>query len=193
MPARALRLALLGAGGAAVFVTIHPILLLPDVHPMGFRADILSVCCVPLRKRFFTDREFASVVLTTELARQADRQRVERAGAEVLVVPAAPAGEVVLAAALGLLRERGVERLLAEGGPQTNRGLVEAGLLDEFLLTVTPRVAGVPDPARITAGLLGGARASLMPVSEFQHRAPDLREWYLRFTVSCQARDAGQV
>lgn len=146
-----------------------------------------------LKKGFFTRREFASVVLTTELAREADRHRAERAGAEVLVVPATPAGEVDLAAALGLLRERGVERLLAEGGPQTNRRLVEAGLLDEFFLTVAPRVAGVPDPSRITAGVLGGARVSLALISEFQHRAPDLCEWYLRFAVSCQARDEGQV
>jgi riboflavin biosynthesis pyrimidine reductase len=146
-----------------------------------------------LGKGFFTRREFASVILTTELAREADRRRVEQAGAEILVVPATPSGEVDLAAALGLLRERGVERLLAEGGPQTNRRLVEAGLLDEFCLTLTLRVAGVPDAARITVGVLGGAQASLTPISEFQHRAPGLLEWYLRFAVSGRAGEASRV
>lgn len=141
-----------------------------------------------LRKRFFTRREFASIVLTTELARDADRRRLEAAGAEVWVVPATPSGEVDLAAALGLLADRGIARVLAEGGPATNRRLVEAQALDELFLTVTPRVAGVPDPPRLLVGLLGGAPAELAVISEFQYRTPALREWYFRFAVVLPSR-----
>lgn len=137
-----------------------------------------------LRKRFFTRRDFVSMVLTTELARPDARRRVEDAGAEVIAVPATPAGEVDLAAALGLLGGRGMARVLAEGGPATNRRLVEAGALDELFLTVAPLVAGAPDRARILTGLLGGARAELTVVSEMQFRAPELREWYFRFAVA---------
>ncbi len=136
-----------------------------------------------LAKRFFTRQDFASVVLTTELAREDDGRRIDRAGAEVWVVPATPSREVDLVAALGLLAQRGISRLLVEGGPALNRGLAEAGLIDELFLTITPRVAGVPDPPRILAGLFGGAQARLRVVSEFQYRAPEVQEWYLRFTI----------
>ncbi len=136
-----------------------------------------------LAKRFFTQTDFASVVLTTELARQDDVRRIERAGADVWVVPATPSGEVDVVAALGLLMQRGISKLLVEGGPALNRGLVEAGLIDELFLTITPQVAGVPDPPRLLAGIFGGAQARLSLVSEFQYRAPDVREWYYRFAL----------
>lgn len=133
-------------------------------------------------KRFFTQRAAQPVVLTTELARDADRRRLEAAGAEVIVTPAGPDGQVDLATALGLLAARGWRRLLAEGGPTFNRGLFGAGLVDELFLTVTSQIAGVPDP-RLLAGVLGGARARLALISEYQYRAPEVREWYLRFHV----------
>ncbi len=136
-----------------------------------------------LRKRFFTEDGFASIVVTTELARDEDRRRVAAAGAEVLVVPAPAAGDVDVAAVLELLAGRGVRRVLAEGGPETNRRLFEQGLVDELFVTVVPRVAGVGGPQPVLAGLLGGATADLSVMSEFQCRDPDLRAWYLRFAV----------
>jgi riboflavin biosynthesis pyrimidine reductase len=137
-----------------------------------------------LRKRFFTRRDFGSIVIATELAREQDRRRAEEAGAEVLIVPVTPDGEVDLAAALDLLAGRGFARVLAEGGPRTNRRLFEAGLVEELFLTVTPTVVGAPTGRRVLAGLLGGAASGLHLISEHQYRAPDLREWYLRFRVA---------
>jgi len=135
-----------------------------------------------LAKRFFAQRDFASIVVTTELARQTDRRRAEAAGAEVLVVPADADGEVDLALALELLAARGVGRVLAEGGPATNRKLVAAGVVDELFVTVVPRVVGDQEGARMT-GLLGGAGARLQTISELQYRAPEPREWYFRFRM----------
>lgn len=136
-----------------------------------------------LRKRFFTREDFASLVVTREGIPEASRRRIERAGAEVCVVPADEAGDADIVAALALLARRGVSGLLAEGGPGLNRRLVGAGVLDEVFLTVTPDVAGVPDPPRLLAGLFGGARAGLSLISEFHYRDPGVREWYLRFAV----------
>ncbi len=144
-----------------------------------------------LRKRFFTERDFASIVLTTELVREADERRLEAAGAEVWIVPAGSDGDVDLEAAFGLFVDRGIERVLAEGGPATNRRLVAARLLDELFLTIAPRVAPT-DPARIITGVLGGGQAGLEVISELQYRAPDAREWYFRFAVvPLSAPDAG--
>ncbi len=145
-----------------------------------------------LRKRFFAERDFVSIVITTELVREADHRRLEAAGAEVWVAPAGPDGDVDLRAALGLFRGRGIERVLAEGGPATNRRLVAAHVLDELFLTIAPRMAPTADPARIITGVLGGGQARLDVISELQHRAPRVREWYFRFAVlSSSAPDAG--
>ena len=141
-----------------------------------FREDVL-------RKHFFADRDFASIVLTTDLIAEVDRRRIEEAGAAVWIAPATPTGDVHLSQALAMFIERGITRVLAEGGPEANRRLAGAGVIDELFLTVTPKVAGVPAPARLVAGILGGGQAGLVPMSEYQYRAPDLREWYLRFRV----------
>jgi riboflavin biosynthesis pyrimidine reductase len=47
-----------------------------------------------------------------------------------------------LSKAIGELRGRGLDVLLCEGGPHVMGQLIEAGLLDEMFLTVSPVVAG---------------------------------------------------
>ncbi len=51
-----------------------------------------------------------------------------------------------LRAVLADLRARGIERLLCEGGPRVNRALLDAGLLDELFLTLSPVVSGEGPP-----------------------------------------------
>jgi riboflavin biosynthesis pyrimidine reductase len=51
-----------------------------------------------------------------------------------------------LRAVLADLRARGIERLLCEGGPTFNRALLDAGLLDELFLTLSPVVSGEGPP-----------------------------------------------
>jgi riboflavin biosynthesis pyrimidine reductase len=61
--------------------------------------------------------------------------------ADVEIVP-----EDDLRAVLADLRTRGIERLLCEGGPTINRALLDAGLLDELFLTLSPVVSGEGPP-----------------------------------------------
>lgn len=61
--------------------------------------------------------------------------------ADVEVVP-----EDDLRAVLADLRARGIERLLCEGGPTVNRALLDAGVLDELFLTLSPVVSGAGPP-----------------------------------------------
>jgi riboflavin biosynthesis pyrimidine reductase len=136
-----------------------------------------------LGKRFFSRKDVAALVLAGEGTADAARRRIEAAGVEVCLISATPSGDVDVDAALAMLSRRGVSRLLVEGGPRLNRGLVEAGAVDEVFLTVTPVAAGVPDPPRLLAGLFGGARASLALISEFHLRDDRVREWYFRFAV----------
>jgi riboflavin biosynthesis pyrimidine reductase len=67
--------------------------------------------------------------------------------ADVELVP-----EDDLRAVMADLRARGVARLLCEGGPTVNRALLDAGLLDELFLTLSPVVSGDSGPPIITGG-----------------------------------------
>ncbi|MFC7488570.1 dihydrofolate reductase family protein [Knoellia sp. CPCC 206453] len=64
--------------------------------------------------------------------------------------------EVDLPAVVARLRKAGMPRVLAEGGPHLFHSLLDAGLVDEFALTLAPRLVG-GDHLRVVAGIpLGG-------------------------------------
>jgi riboflavin-specific deaminase-like protein len=74
---------------------------------------------------------------------------------------------VDLLAAVASLRERGMRRILCEGGPTLFADVLAAGLVDEVCLTIAPMLAGGRS-LRITDGpaLDGPAAASLTSVME---------------------------
>jgi riboflavin biosynthesis pyrimidine reductase len=84
------------------------------------------------------------------------------AGVEVVVLPGE--AEVGVAAVVELLRGRGHRRILSEAGPHVFGSLVEAGLVDELFLTVSPLLAGRSDSGPL--GLVEGV--ALLPGHE-QH------------------------
>jgi len=90
-----------------------------------------------------------TIVITTAQA-PAGRRAALDGPAEVIV-----AGQetVDLKAAIAALAERGHRRMLAEGGPHLLAQIVEAGLLDELCLTLSPVLAG-PNGGRILTGEL---------------------------------------
>jgi diaminohydroxyphosphoribosylaminopyrimidine deaminase / 5-amino-6-(5-phosphoribosylamino)uracil reductase len=62
-------------------------------------------------------------------------------GAEVFRVPA-PDGRLDLAAVLRFLAERGITRLMVEGGPVVAAAFLRAGLIDECALLRSPATIG---------------------------------------------------
>lgn len=96
----------------------------------------------------FTDTKVAPLVLTTERSHPERRERLRSAGATVLSV-----GEerVEPAAALAALGERGLLRVLCEGGPTVFGELIAADLVDELCLTTAPALATGP-AGRISFG-----------------------------------------
>lgn len=80
------------------------------------------------------------------------RARLEKEGAEVLLLPAAPGG-VDLAALLAELHHRGVISLLLEGGASLAWGFLAAGLVDEVMYFLAPKLIG----GASAPGMIGGA------------------------------------
>jgi len=85
--------------------------------------------------------EDAPLVLTTNAGAERLAGTLP-AGVEVVALPGD--AEVDVRSAVELLRERGHRRILSEAGPHVFGSLVEAGLVDELFLTVSPLLAGRP-------------------------------------------------
>lgn len=92
--------------------------------------------------------EHARTIVITVAQAPADRRATLARHADVIV-----AGDETVdpKAAVRALADRGYRRMLAEGGPRLLAHLLEAGLLNELCLTVSPLLAG-PGASRIVAG-----------------------------------------
>jgi riboflavin-specific deaminase-like protein len=95
----------------------------------------------------------ARTVVITHAGARADRRAALAEVADVII-----AGESAVDAALALeeLAERGLTRILCEGGPHLFGSLLAVGHVDELCVTVSPLLVG-PGPGRMVAGLPTGA------------------------------------
>ncbi len=103
---------------------------------------------VDLGLPMFTDPGGPRPIVITSEAAATDRRDEVEAVADVLV---AGGTSVDLAAALAQLRQQGASVVLCEGGPSLNGGLVDADLVDEWNLSLSPTIAGGASH-RIVAG-----------------------------------------
>ena len=106
-----------------------------------------------------------------------DRQRRERLAA---VTPVIVAGTdiVDLAAARVALAERGLRRLVCEGGPTLLGTALAAGIVDELCLTLSPMLTG-PGAPRIVDGVL-----PIDPIRlELRHLLEEEGYLFLRYAV----------
>lgn len=96
--------------------------------------------------------------IATTTAAPADRRAaLSAAGAALIIIEADRAGRVDLAGLLDALGERGIRRLMVEGGAAILTAFVAQGLADRLSVTIAPR-------------LIGGVRALQAPA------APPLRD-----------------
>jgi diaminohydroxyphosphoribosylaminopyrimidine deaminase/5-amino-6-(5-phosphoribosylamino)uracil reductase len=101
----------------------------------------------PVTARLFASaRQRALVILTA----QASGPRHAQAGAEIISCPAVAAGRVDLAKGLARLAERGINRLLVEGGANLAAQLIAEDLVDEIALFTSPGKLGTQGvPAKL--------------------------------------------
>jgi len=102
--------------------------------------------------RALTDGHPERTIIATTARCSASRQRVyEDAGAEVLRLPAA-GGRVSLPSLLRRLGKRGLLHVVCEGGAQLAYGLTAAGLVDEYVFFVAPKMLGSSEALPVVTG-----------------------------------------
>jgi diaminohydroxyphosphoribosylaminopyrimidine deaminase/5-amino-6-(5-phosphoribosylamino)uracil reductase len=126
-------------------------------------------------------REIPLWLCHDEEAEAERREAWTELGAELIEVPFTPDGEMDLAALLQLLGQRGVTRVLCEGGGRLAAGLIEAELVDEIVCYTAGVVLGeaaIPVVGGLeVAALQLAPRFSLIDVAPV---GPDLRSRWRR-------------
>jgi diaminohydroxyphosphoribosylaminopyrimidine deaminase/5-amino-6-(5-phosphoribosylamino)uracil reductase len=100
-----------------------------------------------------TAREVPVWVIATEAAPVARETALVAAGVEVMRVSSGPDGHLDLAEALQLLGARGITRVFSEGGPTVGEKLALAGLVDEAIVSTSPRALGEPGVVAVRPAL----------------------------------------
>lgn len=111
-------------------------------HPDLKRVILEGRSRLPSLSRIFTEKGGGEVILATASAIPPSRRK-KLAGQEItcLELPS-PSGRVNLRSLFQKLAERGMMRLLVEGGGKTAGSLLEAGLVDEIHLFIAPIIIG---------------------------------------------------
>ena len=94
---------------------------------------------LPPERRFFTDQSFDAVIYLSGSATGEVRRELASRGRAVVVVPE---GEEAVAALNHMKHELGASRVLVEGGATLNGELIALSLVDEYFLTLAPRLTG---------------------------------------------------
>ena len=104
-------------------------------------------------------RETPLWVMTSNLAEAPAAMKLGAAGAQVIRVASAPPG-LDLQAVLHVLAEKGITRLLVEGGSRVASSFVAAGLVDEMWLLRGPNSIGADGVAALDASPLSAITQS---------------------------------
>jgi len=115
----------------------------------------------PTSKLATTARLVQVWVLCTSAAPAASREALQERGVEVVEVAANGEGRVDIAAAARALGERGLTRVLIEGGGQVAAGFLKAGLVDRISSYRAGLVLG--GDGRSAVGELGFNRLDFAP------------------------------
>ena len=137
---------------------------------------------LPAERRFFTDDGFKAVIYLSSAAPQGARARLEALGRPVVEVPD---GDEVRAAFRHMQEVLGARRVLVEGGAALNGAVIQAGLCDEFFLTLSPKIVGDADGLPAVRWPGASAREELRELVLVDRYADaETGELFLRYGVS---------
>ena len=121
----------------------------PGAQPL--RVVLASTLSLP-RGAKVLERDGRALVIGAE-GRTLDEERrtLEAAGAAVAVAPHDEDGRVSVEGALAILAERGVERLLVEGGSRVVTSFLRAKRVDRLCIEIAMRLLGAPGTPMVGA------------------------------------------
>lgn len=106
---------------------------------------------IPVTGRKIFEQGEPPLIFTGEAAAAGLRHRLGDLG-QVVTLPAESAGGLSLAAALAHLAKLGAASVLVEGGGRLNYACLRQGVVDEILLTLTPKLSGDQGAAALCGG-----------------------------------------
>jgi riboflavin-specific deaminase-like protein len=119
--------------------------LVPLVErPNPLRVVLASALDLPLQARVFSRRGRVLVIGAEGRAPPERRAALESTGAEVAIVAAGDDGLVAPAAALEVLAQRSIERVLIEGGARILTSFFRARLVDRATIEIATSILGAP-------------------------------------------------
>ena len=116
-----------------------------------YRIVLDSRLRIPEEAKVFEHSPSKMILATTELAPKDKIERLEKRGVRVLILDSKE-GRVDLKSCLSKLGEMGMMSLLVEGGSQVNGSFLDEGLIDKFLLFLSPKLMGDPQALESLAG-----------------------------------------
>lgn len=128
----------------------------PPAPRQPLRVVVDSRARLPIHARML-QAPGSTLVAATEAAPAGRRQALERAGAEVLILPARD-GRVDVEALLAELGRRGISGVLLEGGATLNGAILDRRLVDKVMFFIAPTLIG----GRDAPGAVGGTGAARM-------------------------------
>jgi diaminohydroxyphosphoribosylaminopyrimidine deaminase/5-amino-6-(5-phosphoribosylamino)uracil reductase len=108
-----------------------------------YRIVLDSRLRIPEEAKVFEHSPSEVILATTGSAPQEKIERLRKRGVRVLIIDSRE-GRVNLRSCLSKLGEIGVMNLLVEGGSQVNGSFLDEGLIDKFLLFLSPKLMGDP-------------------------------------------------
>ncbi len=139
------------------------------------RAFITQSGDIPVAGRKIFEQGPPPLIFTGEAAAAALRHRLGGL-AQVVALPADSVGRLSLVAALAHLEKLGAVSVLVEGGGRLNYACLQQGVVDEILLTLTPKISGDQGAASMCGG------------------PGPLGDPFLSLTLlSCEAAETGEV
>ena len=117
-----------------------------SIHRTALRVVLDSQCRLPLKSNLIKTHKKIPLLVVHGAARngmaEARRKKLEKAGIALMAVKADNHGELPLLLILRQLAQRGCTNVLVEGGPRLLASLLRAGLVDEVMTFIAPKILG---------------------------------------------------
>ena len=170
--------------GAETLRLGDPEMLGPEGHflPNRIRAFITESGDIPVAGRKIFQQGVPPLIFTGETAAAGLRDKVGGL-AQVVILPAASTGGLSLTAALAHLAKLGASSLLLEGGGRLNYACLRQGVVDEILLTLTPKISGDKGAPSLCGGA-GPLGEPFLPLTLVSCEPAATGEIFLKYRVS---------